>query len=193
MISVIQNKPLIVSVFFSNTVELNYERMEKSLLSQYKDHDFQTSFNFRIIENEKNDFRMLRNLFYDTARELFNKFTIHPSHKIESWALVSNQNTPNKYSIHNHLKTASINGVFYLAMPELIEPEGNIEFLFDNKRICYKPTRGELLIFPGDLNHVPYPHSLAKFRISINMEIKTNESIEEVFAVENIKKKNFNI
>jgi hypothetical protein len=80
---------------------------------------------------------------------------------------------------HNHIETSSINGVYYL---KVNEDERGILFAHEGKEYHYMPKNNDLIIFPNYLKHLPLP-SLTATRISINMEIITNEDVDTIFSV----------
>jgi hypothetical protein len=80
---------------------------------------------------------------------------------------------------HDHKKTGTITGVYYFQLNE----RDSISFLTDdNQEFKYYPSEGELLFFPSYRVHKPNPPIYAqRTRYSINIDIFTEESSEELF------------
>ena len=91
--------------------------------------------------------------------------------KLNVWAYVSNKDYYDSV-IHNHINTATINGVYYLNVPNA--KGGELEFYdeHENKLTSVKPKTNDLLIFDGKLNHKPLPCDSTEYRIALNIEIK---------------------
>jgi len=87
------------------------------------------------------------------------------------YAYVSNQ-TSYDAVIHNHKKTHSITGVYYVNVPE--SDNGNLNFYNDNYNFLtsIKPKTNDFIIFDGSLNHKPLPSKSNEYRISLNTGIQ---------------------
>ena len=80
---------------------------------------------------------------------------------------------------HNHLNTSTINGVYYLNIPE--NDYVTIDFGLNGNIYTRKVNNYDLIIFPNYLNHKPNRCYKDGYRISINMEITCKESAEYIF------------
>jgi hypothetical protein len=70
-----------------------------------------------------------------------------------------------------------------LNVPQTVSiSNGSISFILNGETFSYKPENGDLLIFPNYLNHKINFLDDEEYRISINMEIKCEESSEELFS-----------
>ena len=135
-----------------------------------------TTHNFEVRPTI--DFKRLYKNFEYHAVDSLNKFSLSKSNQRKCWAFVSSRsNTPMYW--HNHKETSTINGVYYL---KVNEDERGILFAHEGKEYHYKPKNNDLILFPNYLKHLPLP-SLSATRISINMEITTNEDADTIFSV----------
>ena len=78
----------------------------------------------------------------------------------------------NKKSInlwHHHIKTSTINGVFYLDPPE---NDGAIAFRYGGREYELFPKEGHIFLFPYWLEHTPLPQQVDKWRVCVNLEYK---------------------
>jgi hypothetical protein len=126
-------------------------------------------------------------MFVDLSKQIFGNFKFSVRQKNWCWANVYNCKE-NKTNMHDHSNTSTINGVFYLDVPLLPEGEGGLEIDNDGKIETFYPETGDLIIMPSWMEHRPCDHSSKEFRIAINMEITTVESIEELYTLEKIYK-----
>ena len=117
----------------------------------------------------------LYSIFTESAKELLKPFTLK-NKDFKVWCYITD-NTFNDAGWHNHKKSSTINCVMYLQ----IKKEG-ISFKIKNKEIYIEPNNGDMLIFPGSLEHLPKP-SINYKRISLNLELKCNENEKEIFNV----------
>ena len=116
-------------------------------------------------------FSKLYDLFALQCLQYFQPFTLHQQSKRQCWAYV--QDNRRQASVwHDHLLTSTINGVYYLAVPD---PEGQIWFRFREQEIKVTPQEGWLYLFPRWLLHKPVEQTSAEPRISLNIEMITNE------------------
>lgn len=133
-------------------------------------------YNYPILEDNNNFFNQLYSLYYEFCQSNF-KFTVHPNNSEMCWAYLSDKlNFAEVW--HNHTETSTINGVYYLNIPN----KTSIDFEYDGKYLNYEPSEFELIIFPNDMNHKPNRCSGDGYRISINMEIICYESVDEIFS-----------
>lgn len=117
----------------------------------------------------------LYKIFIDCAKKILKPFTIKDKN-FKVWCYMTDS-IYNETGWHNHKNSATINSVIYLK----IKDKG-ISFKKNNKQIYLKPNNGDMLIFPGSLDHKPKPSTDDK-RISINLELICNENEREIFNV----------
>jgi hypothetical protein len=133
-------------------------------------------YNYPILEDNNNFFNQLYSLYYEFCESKF-KFTVHPNNNKTCWAYVSDKlNFAEVW--HNHIETSTINGVYYLNIPD----KTSIDFECNGEYSNYEPSEFELIVFPNYLNHKPNRCSGDGYRIAINMEIICYESADEIFS-----------
>mgnify|MGYP003126065115 CR=1 FL=1 len=130
-------------------------------------------YNFKIFTKHHDK---LYSLFIDSCKKNLKKFNISNT-PTELWSYFTDKNYHKGYVWHNHTKTCTICGVLYL---ETVKDCG-IEFEHNNKITYIEPKNYDLLIFPGFLNHRPFPSKENK-RVSINFELSCSESSNEIFS-----------
>jgi hypothetical protein len=135
-------------------------------------------YNFPILEDQEGLFTKLYSKFYRTAEVAFKPFSEAADSKQTCWCLYSTEGDW-VTEFHDHLKTSTINAVFYLQLND----SDSITFLdASGEEHIYYPEEYELLIFPNYLVHSPNKSKVyQKARCSINMEIKTVESSTYLF------------
>lgn len=109
------------------------------------------------------------------ARRLLGRFQIHPESHSTCWAYVSNE-SEYRGGRHHHLRTSTINGVYYLRVPAVPPGETDVGALHffdaDGQRFqSIRPAQDDLLIFPNYLVHEPGRIASSEYRIAINVEI----------------------
>lgn len=136
-----------------------------------RDHS-QRGNNF-VITDSGNKFHNLYDSFFDISEKTFGPLVLQTGNKKTCWGYFSN-----KFyylgGIHNHAKSSVINAVYYLQVPATkTAREGSISFYNEQNQEVYncKPIVGDLILFPGTVNHQPHQSFTYDFRISINMEI----------------------
>ncbi len=119
--------------------------------------------------------RQVSTAFESESRRLVGRFNLSPSSVSHCWAYVSNR-SDYRGGRHHHLKTSTINGVFYLQVPPT-DPgalhTGALNF-FDSEGVPFmrfQPRENDLLIFPNYLLHEPERIDSDAYRIAINVEI----------------------
>jgi hypothetical protein len=127
-------------------------------------------YNFPIA-SEDAFFQRLYDEFFIECLSYFEPFTIHPTNKRQSWAYVQNDAHASPVW-HDHLLTATINGVYYLAVPD---PSGELWFRHRDTVRKITPEEGQLYLFPRWLLHKPTAQTSHEYRISVNVELITNE------------------
>jgi hypothetical protein len=146
----------------------------------YKSHFHLTnSFNCKLIHGTSFFFDSLYDRFLKECQDIFGNFTIADVDTNTCYAYRSNSN--NWASVpHHHKKTATITSVYY---HQLVENQDSISFFdkFGDEHVYY-PSMEELVIFPSHLLHQPNPPSSKRYRYSINMELKTEETSLKLFS-----------
>ena len=130
-------------------------------------------YNFEVFTKHK---EKLYNIFIKESRYILNKFTLKDE-DFKLWCYYTDHTFHKGDTWHNHIDTSTINGVFYL---KTVKNKG-IEFENNGDRAYFEPIDYDLLIFPSYLNHRPL-NSKFETRISLNMELRCNESVYEVFS-----------
>ena len=161
---------------FVNKLE-NKKDIINSVLINRKYHNKNLGYNYPILEDYNYFFENLYKSYYDFCLSHFN-FTVNQSrNRSTCWAYVSDK--VNFYEVwHNHLNTSTINGVYYLSIPN---NNSSIDFSLNEKKLSYHPKENELIIFPNYLDHSPNRCYGDGYRIAINMEIICNENSDELF------------
>lgn len=137
------------------------------------------TYSYMIFEDQTKFYKHLYYKFYSTCKTYFS-FTPLPSNIDSVWAYVSNSNDYASV-FHDHKNTCTINSVYYLNVPDA--NSGDIEFMLDGGKIYkYHPNNFDLIIFPDYLMHKPNQSMSDEWRVAINMEIKAEESSEELFS-----------
>jgi len=131
-------------------------------------------YNFEIF-TKHNDY--LYELFIKKSKKLLNNFTIKDN-DLKVWCYFTGLGNHVEDIWHNHIRTSNINSVIYL---ETIKNYG-IKFEMHKEVWYVEPKNFDLLIFPGFLNHLPIT-SNSQERISLNLELKCNESDKEIFGL----------
>jgi len=170
----------ISSNIFSLQIPINFNRQEfyeaivkdhKNLLNE--NYYIKTNNNSFFMDNKYDNFvKYLYSIFLNECENLFGKLELSCENKTGAWVYVSNKNEY-RSRIHNHVKTSTINSVYYLNVPS--NKSGGIGFYNDNKIIhTHQPVNDELLIFPNYLEHQPLISMTEEYRIAINLEIICN-------------------
>ena len=139
---------------------------------------------FLVDKDYNNFFRNLYNNFHNLCYKMFDDYNPLPIRKyIFSYSTNKDNCGEIPGRIHNHVKTSTINSVFYLNVPSTITIEkGSISFFMNDEIFTYKPNNDDFLIFPDYLDHgINNYKDDEEWRISINMEIICSESSDELF------------
>jgi hypothetical protein len=116
-------------------------------------------------------FARLYDRFMRECETYFEPFTLHPASKSACFSYV--QNNARGTSIwHDHLHSSTVNGVYYLSVPD---PMGALWFMFREQVIKTTPEEGWLYLFPRWLLHKPVAQRASAHRISLNVELISNE------------------
>lgn len=155
----------------------NKKDIVNSVLSNIKYANKNIAFNYPLLDDHDNFFENLYENFYNLCLTHFN-FTVNEyRNRSVCWAYVSEKVYFNEVW-HNHQTTSTINGVYYLNIPN----NTSIDFSLYEKQLSYQPKENELIIFPNYLDHKPNRCYGDGYRIAINMEILCNESSDELFS-----------
>jgi len=137
---------------------------------------------FLIDEDYRDFFKSLYSKFFEFSKTIFGDFTASNNNE-SCWSYASNKFNHGAGILHNHLNTSTINSVYYLNVPQTASiSNGSISFVLNGNKFTYKPENGDLLIFPDYLDHQINFLDDEEYRVSINMEIKCEESSEELFS-----------
>jgi hypothetical protein len=169
----------------STNVEISEDiqrRMIQCVLDQ-KDLEitkYHGGYTFEVLD-PFGDFSRLYNVFLDTVQRIFGPLELSTKHKHWCWANVYNCETF-RTNLHDHLATSTINGIFYLSIPnDCLDGEAGVSFLVEDEETVYLPDELELIIMPNYQKHAPQPHSSQKNRIAINMEICIIDPVEAIY------------
>jgi len=152
-----------------NIKNFKEDLIKECIVQRKKEKD---GLNFNVETKYINN---LYDIFIESAKKILKPFTLK-NKNLKIWCYITDD-TFNDSCWHNHKKSSTINCVMYLQ----IKKEG-ISFKIKNKEIYIEPKNGDMLIFPGSLEHLPTPSKKDK-RITLNLELNCNESEKEIFNV----------
>lgn len=164
------------------SIKKNKNELYDLLVADHKNYVyFDGVYNFKLDDKYKEFTEDLYNEFLLFCESLFGKLELLEQNKKDCWAYISNKDTK-ECIVHDHLRTAVLNGVYYLNIPD--KNSGSLDFFDDNMNIIYThyPKEGELLIFPPYLLHKPNINYSDEYRIAINLEIICNLKNVEKFV-----------
>lgn len=170
------------------------KRMIDTVLSQKDTANYYGGYTFQVIDQHE-DFKKLYNYFTEVVTSVFGSFDIAAKHKSWCWANVYNRDNF-KTNLHNHVRTSSINAIYYLKLPQGIQAHEGGLIITNNKMtepLLFMPEAGDLLIMPSYVYHEPQMHSSLDYRIAINMEIcitvpvTTYYTMDKIYATSTIK------
>lgn len=161
--------------FTIEPIDLNHHKeIYDNIVGEFYSHSFSYGGGRNILLDLENPvYKNFCNQLYDIFKDLAvanYKVNISKDSSTNCWANLSNTNFFIG-NIHNHKNTADINCVYYFNVPE--NCGGEIDFFDEENQIVFTftPKNGDMLIFPGSLNHKNRYINSEDFRISINMEI----------------------
>jgi len=143
-----------------------------------KGPSYTEALSFPIQIDYKNFLFDLYDEFVEISKKHLKKFTISDSNIKRYWAYATNRFDPH-YQWHDHIKSSTINGVYYLKIPE--SATGQLDFLYNDIFFRFAPKENDLLIMPNYLEHAPRQPLSDDFRISINIEVVCNEDPNDIF------------
>lgn len=157
-------------------------RMVDTVLSQKDTANYHGGYTFHV-KDQHEDFKILYNFFFNTVINLFGNVKLSPTHKTWCWANVYNKESF-RTNAHNHIKTSSINSVYYLKMPKDVgDDEGGLNLYPPGlEPIQFQPDEGDLLIMPNNTIHEPLLHNSMDYRISVNMEMCIESNVFDYFT-----------
>jgi hypothetical protein len=161
-------------------------RMIDTVLSQKDTANYHGGYTFHV-QDSFGDFKTLYSFFFNTVINIFGDVKLSPVNKRWCWANVYNKDTF-KTNAHNHIKTSSINAIYYLKIPKDIScDEGGLNLYPPGlEPIQFQPDEGDLLIMPNNTIHEPLFHSSIDYRIAINMEMCIESKVFDYFTEEKI-------
>lgn len=129
-------------------------------------------FNFLIDRDHDNFFRNLYQQFVRSSFAVYGDIKLLPTNSANVWSYTSSKGDHAPEFFHNHIHSATINGVYYLNIPMSATAEsGSISFQLRDKVFSYRPNNFDLILFPSYLDHKINYLDDEEYRISINMEI----------------------
>ena len=156
--------------------------------SQIETANYYGGYTFEV-EDSKNNFKKLYNTFLNISKDLFTNEYLSTYNRDTCWANVYNRETF-RSNLHHHLRTSTINSVFYLKIPNDDEPNSSgLRIVHNNNDVVFVPDELEMVIMPSSMLHAPMPHNSLENRISINMEIRYEKSIENIYLLDQIYSK----
>ncbi|MFZ9376666.1 MAG: hypothetical protein ACO25K_06040 [Candidatus Fonsibacter ubiquis] len=176
--------PLISIKNFFIIEEENKQKLIPHLLKNKKEHDETVSgadtYSFLLEYDSYGILKSLYEQFFSLCSHIFGPFTLSEDHTDRLCGLMTNNNYW-AFNPHHHIRTSTINGVYYLNIPK-IEDEycGRFMVQWNGSWHSYQPEPNELIIMPNFLVHDISHHDSSEWRISINMEIMTNETLKEL-------------
>lgn len=127
--------------------------------------------------------KLYKNFFFETNK-FFGGLKISSRNSTMCWSYSSNNIDHGAGIIHNHIKTSTVNSVYYLNVPDSVTVEnGSIEFHLNGDIFKYRPNNFDLLIFPNYLDHKINFLDDPEYRISINMEIVCDDDPTDLFKI----------
>jgi hypothetical protein len=181
-----------ISYILDNDIQ---NRMIDTVLLQKDTANYHGGYTFQVTD-QHDDFKKLYDYFFNLANNIFGPLNIALVNKDWCWANVYNCNNF-KTNLHNHVKTSSINAIYYLKIPKnIVDSEGGLVLLHNKTQELqtFIPNAGDLLIMPNYIYHEPQPHSSLDYRISINMEICTTNPVTMYYTTDKIyAKANFKL
>jgi hypothetical protein len=185
------------NVAFPEILETTYtidsetrQRMINTVLSQKDDiSKYHGGYTFHVTDNN-GDFKNLYAYLLSTVNTVFGTLSLADRNKSWCWANVYNRDNF-KTNLHNHIKTSSINAIYYLKLPHDISGEEGGLIIAKNKMqepILFMPDEDDLLIMPNYVYHEPQIHSSLDYRIAINMEICISGNVTTYYTRDKIYK-----
>lgn len=136
------------------------------------------------IENKTVD--TLYDTFTVICEEIFGELYISEYNRRTCWANVYNCDSY-RSNLHHHLRTSTINSVFYLKIPTDDSPNASgLRTVYNNTNYIFVPEEMDLVIMPSWMPHEPLPHNSKENRIAINMELRCDKQIDDIYSISKI-------
>lgn len=145
-----------------------------------RDPNYHGGYTFEV-KDPCNDFARLYNTFFSIVTNIFGPFNLSVKQRNYCWANVYNVDSY-RSNLHHHLRTSSVNGIFYLNVPK--DSGGGLRLIYQEQESIFMPDNLDLVIMPSWMPHEPLPVSSKENRIAINMEIATIENINDYYTVQ---------
>jgi hypothetical protein len=177
--------------FLYTTLSIDHslqQQMIATVESQIETGDYNGGYTF-VVEESDQEFSILYNTFKHICNTVFENLDISIYNRTICWANVYNKNTY-RSNLHHHLRTSSINSVFYLQVPiDKMENSCGLRVITkDHLDQVFIPEELDLVIMPSWMPHEPLPHNSQFNRIAINMEIACNQKIDDFYTLNKIYK-----
>lgn len=177
-----------ISSFYPVLIVKNFLPLDENLKKQVTDvvlknkkKNSKQEINFLISEDENNFFSYLYNEFTFLLEKVFGKLTYLESNSSKCYCYVTNNDGYGSDVYHDHLETSTLNGVYYINVPENTPiNSGSISFNYRGRTVSYKPHTYDLLIFPNYLEHKINFSDHTENRISVNMEVLCEEDPDDL-------------
>lgn len=142
--------------FYSEDIVENYFKKQQKEFAAGYSYEYE---NKHLCEKVSTAFEKIINDDFEVSERL---------NKTKLWTYVQNDEFFNCVS-HNHVRSSTINAVFYINPPEK-EGGGGLEYTIGNEVHTLYPQTNKLYVMPYWLYHRPLPQSEKKWRISVNIE-----------------------
>ena len=154
------------------TDELNDELAKQCIDSDKRERPKLVEGSYNTMMDKTKELKYLNKIFNQKVHKYFlnlpDKDVSENPHRGLGCAYVSYGKKRYDSYWHNHCNSATINGVYYVKVPD---SNGVLGLLWDDgEERKLKPLEKNLYLMPGWLSHKPYPCDNEDPRISINME-----------------------
>lgn len=152
----------------------------EKIVEQKKDKgpSYVEALSFPIKVDFKNFLFDLYDDFVEVSKKCLRPFTVSEKNIKRYWAYATNRFDPH-YQWHDHVRSSTINGVYYLRIPETTYSQ--LDFHYKDEFYRFSPRENDLLIMPNYLKHAPRQPLSNEYRISVNIEIVCNEDSNDIF------------
>lgn len=144
-----------------------------------------SGLSFPAKDNANKDLARLYNRMLQKAYKYFPELVLSTENSTQCWVYCISKDDRRAapcITPHDHIKTSSINTVYYLCKSdEGDERDGAIAFFEPQPNNMvreigfYKPKQDEIILMPNWLMHSPLITQSKEYRVSINMEIKAEK------------------
>ena len=148
----------------------------KTLEENRKYSSGEKGYSYPIWEEISPHISYLKLKFIKEMEAMFGDFTISSLYSNTAWCYRSTEDEwASEY--HHHKATATINAVWYYQ----VNPEDSISFFVKEEEHKIFPKQNTLLVFPNFLLHKPNKPTGPLTRYSVNLEIMTEESAQDLW------------